>query len=143
MAALTVSMDRLGTRYAAAVETNGCRVEMVSTWNIDTMLEPLFKEWMSVVNGGKFPHHVMYFRDGVSEAQYQHVLQLEVRDLKHLWESIDTTPDKANFKKVRALSLAQHIKMTYARRRTLSLTYAIDQVHGGCRVEASPHSFLP
>lgn len=35
MAAMTVSMDKLGIRYAAACETNGFRVEMISTANIN------------------------------------------------------------------------------------------------------------
>jgi len=84
MAALTVSMDKLGIRYAAACETNGFRVEMITTDNINNMLKPMLQSWAQNVNAGKFPSRIMYFRDGVSEGQYQHVLQQEVHDMKAL-----------------------------------------------------------
>jgi eukaryotic translation initiation factor 2C len=89
MAAMTVSMDNQACRFAAACQTNGNHVEMISTWNIYDMLRPLFLEWIATVGKGKLPRNVMYFRDGVSEGQYQHVLQLEVRDIKQLLRDID------------------------------------------------------
>jgi eukaryotic translation initiation factor 2C len=98
IASMTVSMDRVGMRYWAGVHTNGRRTEMISSWNIFDMLEPVFREWMSTVGGGVFPKHLIYFRDGVSEGQYQHVLQQEVRDMKAVWEMLDQTPDKRAFK---------------------------------------------
>ena len=88
MAALTVSMDKLGIRYAAACETNGHRVEMISTFNMQEMLTPLFREWMGSIGNGGRPHHIIYMRDGVSEGQFQHVLQQEIRDLKYIWEKL-------------------------------------------------------
>lgn len=84
MAALTVSMDKLATRYAAACETNGFRVEMITTDNINSMLKPMIQQWVSNNGGGKFPSRIIYLRDGVSEGQYQHVLQQEVHDMKAL-----------------------------------------------------------
>ncbi|TKA22357.1 hypothetical protein B0A50_08176 [Salinomyces thailandicus] len=84
MAAMTMSMDKLGIRYAAGAETNGHRVEMIQEENINSILKPLLKSWMQNVNAGKLPSRIMYFRDGVSEGQYQHVLQQEVRDIKEL-----------------------------------------------------------
>ena len=84
MAALTVSMDKLGIRYAAACETNGFRVEMIMTDNINSMLKPMLQTWVQTVGGGKFPERIIYFRDGVSEGQYQHVIQQEVQDMKAL-----------------------------------------------------------
>ena len=89
MAAVTCSMDVLGLRYAAACESNGHRVEMITRFNMLDMLSPLFREWMANVGGGKLPRHVMYFRDGVSEGQFQHVLQQEIRYLKHIWAELD------------------------------------------------------
>ncbi|GAB7361269.1 hypothetical protein MBLNU230_g1329t1 [Neophaeotheca triangularis] len=83
MAALTLSQDLLGLRYAAYVETNGFRVEMIATENINR-LQPFMKKWMSDCNQGKVPSRVIYFRDGVSEGQYQHVLEQEVEDMKRL-----------------------------------------------------------
>ncbi|KAK4556352.1 Protein argonaute [Recurvomyces mirabilis] len=89
MAALTCSMDRLAIRYAAACETNGFRVEMMTTENINSMLKPLVQSWVGAVGGGKFPQRIFYFRDGVSEGQYQHVLQQEVADMKALLKTAD------------------------------------------------------
>lgn len=84
MAAMTVSMDALGARYAAACETNGHRVEMIETNNITTMLKPLIQTWVQSVGQGRFPQRILYLRDGVSEQQYAHVLQQEVHDMKAL-----------------------------------------------------------
>lgn len=81
-AALTVSFDLMACRYAAAVKTNGRRIEMITEDNIKSMLLPLYGKWMSMVNGGKPPSHIYYFRDGVSEGQYAHVLDQEVRHMK-------------------------------------------------------------
>ncbi|KAA6409085.1 MAG: eukaryotic translation initiation factor 2c [Lasallia pustulata] len=89
MAAITVSMDKIAARYAAACETNGHRVEMITTNNIETMVKPLLHEWCSTVNLGRLPEHLLYFRDGVSEGQYQHVLQQEVKDLKRIFEGVN------------------------------------------------------
>ncbi|EMC99960.1 hypothetical protein BAUCODRAFT_64185 [Baudoinia panamericana UAMH 10762] len=89
MAALTCSMDKLGIRYAAACETNGFRVEMITTDNINSMMKPMLQAWVQNVGGGKFPSRIIYFRDGVSEGQYQHVLQQEVHDMKALLKTAD------------------------------------------------------
>jgi len=82
MAALTMSFDKDACRYAAAVQTNGHRIEMITTNNIRTMMMPLFGQWVSKVGGGAGPSHIYYFRDGVSEGQYAHVLNQEVKDMK-------------------------------------------------------------
>jgi len=89
MAALTCSMDKLGIRYAAACETNGYRVEMITTDNINNMLKPMIQHWTQHVGGGKFPSRIIYFRDGVSEGQYRHVLEQEVYDMKALLKTAD------------------------------------------------------
>ena len=95
MAALTASMDRGAMRFAAAVQTNGFRTEMITEWNWVEMFVPLLKEWMSTVGGGKFPAFIFYFRDGVSEGQYQQVLQEELRTLKHIVKTMDDSPGKS------------------------------------------------
>ena len=89
MAAISVSMDKFGGRYLAACQSNGHRVEMISSWNMDDMLKPIFREWMGRVAGGRIPQHLIYIRDGVSEGQYEHVLQQEVKDIRHVWEMLD------------------------------------------------------
>jgi eukaryotic translation initiation factor 2C len=94
MAAMTVSMDTTATRYAAAVETNGHRVEMIATRNLEDMLRPLLTEWAQTVGQGRMPKHIYYFRDGVSEGQYQAVLKAEVADIKRMvYEMSATNPN--------------------------------------------------
>ena len=101
MAAVTVSMDRFGGRYAAACQTNGYRVEMITPWNLDDMLKPLFREWMMRVAGGRLPEHVIYMRDGVSEGQYEAVLQHEVRSIRSLWASLCQENPEARSKAIK------------------------------------------
>lgn len=105
MAAMTVSMDKIAARYAAAVETNGHRVEMIATRNIEDMLKPLFQHWAETVGGGRMPQHVYYFRDGVSEGQYQAVLKAEVADIKRILH--DMTRTDPNYKCVFTVIVAE------------------------------------
>ena len=93
MAAMTISTDALGARYAAACETNGFRVEMIETNNINTMLKPHIQNWVQTVGNGRFPSRILYFRDGVAEQQYAHVLQQEVADMKALLKTANPNMD--------------------------------------------------
>lgn len=52
MAAVTMSFDSVASRYAAAVQTNGHRVEMITETNINNMIIPLFGQWATRVNSG-------------------------------------------------------------------------------------------
>ena len=88
MAALSISFDRHGGRYAAACETNGHRVEMITEANFRSMLGPLATQWVSQVGGGSVPKQVYYFRDGVSEGQFAHVLQQEVPHIRAVLSKI-------------------------------------------------------
>jgi eukaryotic translation initiation factor 2C len=82
MAAITMSMDQDACRYAAAVQTNGRRVEMISSENWKSMFMPLFEIWKTNIGRGQGPQHIYYFRDGVSEGQFFQVLNSEVADMK-------------------------------------------------------------
>ena len=84
MAAMTVSLDKTCSRYGAAVESNGHRVEIITSTNIREMLEPIVRWWISNVGGGHPPKHLYYFRDGVSEGQYTNLLKQEVADIKNV-----------------------------------------------------------
>ena len=97
MAAITMSWDQHACRYAAVCETNGVHVELLSEANIKGMFLNLFKRWMAKVGGGGGPQHIYYFRDGVSEGQYQQVLDREVECMKKVL--IDhISPAAANIK---------------------------------------------
>ncbi|KAK3386269.1 Piwi domain-containing protein [Sordaria brevicollis] len=80
IAAMCASVDREGYQYRAAVQTNGWRSEMLTEANIEAMLPPFLSEYFANVK-----HHVQqiyYFRDGVSEGQFAHVLKQEVEVIK-------------------------------------------------------------
>ena len=95
MAAMTVSLDTTCSRYGAAVETNGKRVEMITGKNIREMLTPLFDWWIKNVGQGQLPKHVYYFRDGVSEGQYIPLLKYEVADIKETFSKLaNDNPDR-------------------------------------------------
>ena len=93
MAAITVSFDRFGGRYAAACQTNGHRVEMISEANWSNMLKPLVRQWMATVGGGRPPQQIYYMRDGVSEGQFAHVLQQEVPHIKAVIKNVTNGQD--------------------------------------------------
>lgn len=94
MAALTMSTNLDCTRYAAQCNTNGHRVEIITTANIKDCLRPLLENyWIPNIGGGRLPQRILYFRDGVSEGQYQHVLDQEVRDMKLLMCEINPKAD--------------------------------------------------
>ncbi|KAH8735189.1 Piwi domain-containing protein [Ilyonectria robusta] len=80
-AAMTMSVDRDATRYAALVESNGYRVEMLTPANVRFMFGQLANYWREGHNGG-FPAHIMYFRDGVGEGQFAQVLDQEIAEIK-------------------------------------------------------------
>ncbi|KAI9772770.1 MAG: hypothetical protein M1839_002315 [Geoglossum umbratile] len=79
-AAITVSLDRYASRYGAICNTNGVKLEMITTENIQNATIKLTKRWIETHR--IYPTNVYYFRDGVSEGQYQQVLDQEIRDLK-------------------------------------------------------------
>ncbi|KAL6707418.1 Protein argonaute [Coniothyrium glycines] len=81
-AAITVSADAQFARYWAEAQTNGNRVEMVTTSNIDTHFGNMARNWMQRLGQGRAPQRVLYIRDGVSEGQYAAVLEEEVHDMK-------------------------------------------------------------
>lgn len=94
MAAMTVSTDICATRYAAACETNGYRLEMITPKNINTHLKALLHRWVTTVGGGRFPQQIIYFRDGVSEGQFSHVIEQEVGEIKKMLKVIDPNTER-------------------------------------------------
>ncbi|KAF7547263.1 hypothetical protein G7046_g9055 [Stylonectria norvegica] len=80
-AAMTMSIDRDATRYAALVETNGYRTEILTTKNVRSMFGQLAALWRPD-HKNAMPAHILYFRDGVGEGQFQYVLNSEVAAIK-------------------------------------------------------------
>lgn len=84
IAAMCVSMDRDAAIYSAAVQTNGWGVEIVQPHNMHSMLAPILSRWARKHN--RAPDHVFYLRDGVSEGQFAHVMEWELRTLRTVFE---------------------------------------------------------
>lgn len=83
-AAMTMSIDKAATKYCSAVQTNGYRVEIVQPQTMHQLFSGLMMHWMN----DKFkcvPKHVYYFRDGVAEGQFNHVLDIEIKELKRMF----------------------------------------------------------
>lgn len=97
MAAMSVCMDTFGGRYWGACEANGDRTEMIARSNIEVMLTPIVREWMSTVGGGRAPDYVYYFRDGVSTGQFEQVLQQELVDMKAIFMRLTQDQWKGKF----------------------------------------------
>ncbi|KAI0165272.1 Piwi-domain-containing protein [Hypoxylon sp. FL1284] len=76
LAALTMSMDKHATRYAAACQTNDKRTEIVQEWSMATMFPKLLHSWIATHKA--VPKHIYFIRDGVSEGQFNDVLETEV-----------------------------------------------------------------
>ncbi|OTB02018.1 hypothetical protein M426DRAFT_25033 [Hypoxylon sp. CI-4A] len=83
MAALTMSMDKNATRFAASCQTNGYRREVAEADCMHSLLPKLIKTWMN--SNKTAPHHVYYLRDGVSEGQFQAVIDTEVLEMKRIF----------------------------------------------------------
>jgi eukaryotic translation initiation factor 2C len=82
ISALTMSMDKDAARYAAVVQTNGHRVEMVKKENIVDFMDKMLPQWQESVGYKGLPSTIYYFRDGVSEGQFGMVIETEVQALK-------------------------------------------------------------
>ncbi|KAL1654443.1 Protein argonaute [Didymella pomorum] len=87
-AAITVSADPFFAKYWADVQTNGNRVEMITTTNVKDHFGPMAKNWMQRLGSGRAPQRVLFIRDGVSEGQYASVLMEEVRDMKEFFAQL-------------------------------------------------------
>lgn len=92
MAAMTVSLDKNATRYAAACETNGWRDEILQSTTSHGMFPPLLKHWISIHKTA--PKHVYYFRDGVAEGQFQAVIETEVAEIRRAFRELNAGTPK-------------------------------------------------
>ncbi|KAL8671085.1 MAG: hypothetical protein Q9168_004410 [Polycauliona sp. 1 TL-2023] len=97
-AAMTVSMDKDAARYAAAVQTNGTRDEIISTGNLNSCLRPLIERWKEIVGIGRLPDHVYYFRDGVGESRLKELLATEVEDMRKMFKELNGNRSKKEVK---------------------------------------------
>lgn len=90
MAAVVASMDGRAGQYVAHLSSQENRVEMVFALQ-DAMMSLLksFRER----NGGKFPNSIIVFRDGVSDSQFDQVLEKEIPAIRGAIELMGCTSD--------------------------------------------------
>lgn len=85
-ASMVGSTDREGNRFCAIANTNGSRVEVITTKNVMNFVCHLLRMYRMSTN--LIPDRIYYFRDGVSEGQYQEVLSSEVCDIEAACSSL-------------------------------------------------------
>ena len=79
VAAMVASSDRYLAQWPAEIRINPARQERVD------MLRPMLREHLTYWNekhGGEYPENLLIYRDGVSEGQYQMVLDEELPQLR-------------------------------------------------------------
>lgn len=86
MAAMTMSMDKDAVFYTSSCQTNGYRVEVLSKAVIQNIFPTMVTRWCQANRIA--PQHVFYFRDGVSEGEFQHVLEQEVDEVRKIIEQV-------------------------------------------------------
>ncbi|ETS85814.1 hypothetical protein PFICI_03839 [Pestalotiopsis fici W106-1] len=82
-AAMTMSIDKTATKYCSTVQTNGYRVEVVQPQTMHFLFSRMMNHWKAKI--GCSPQHVYYFRDGVAEGQFNHVIDIEINELKRMF----------------------------------------------------------
>ncbi|KAI8098878.1 Piwi domain-containing protein [Halteromyces radiatus] len=87
VAALTASMDSYASRYASTVRVQANRTEIIA--DLANMVKELLKTFYQ--NCGQKPQQILFYRDGVSEGQFDQVLKNEVAAIHAACASLDKT----------------------------------------------------
>ncbi|KAI1439754.1 Piwi-domain-containing protein [Annulohypoxylon stygium] len=83
MAALTMSMDKNATRFAAGCQSNGWRKETLLRKTMNSVFPKLARHWCDI--NRCYPQHIYYLRDGVSEGQFQDIIDTEIDEIKKIF----------------------------------------------------------
>lgn len=92
MAAITMSMDKDAIKYQAVCQTNGHRVEVLTPDNIKSIFPEAVRRWCQ--KNKCAPQHVFYFRDGVAEGQFAHVMDDEISEVRKILEEVGRNKPK-------------------------------------------------
>lgn len=84
VAGMVASVDRILGQWPAELRIQRSRQEMVT--GLDEMLQGRLNHWMT--HNKRLPENIVIYRDGVSEGQYQQVVEHEVPLLKSACESM-------------------------------------------------------
>ena len=85
IAAVTASMDRYASKYRADCSIQKHRQEIIA--DLETMTKGLLIEFFHATRGRK-PHRIIFYRDGVSEGQFDDVVLKEVAAIQRACKSL-------------------------------------------------------
>lgn len=85
VAGIVASVDAAMAQWPAEIRIQTARQEMVA--DLDVLLQSRIKHWANI-NKGKYPENIVVYRDGVSEGQYDMVIQSELPLLKKACETV-------------------------------------------------------
>jgi eukaryotic translation initiation factor 2C len=86
IAALVASMDVHATLYKADTRIQKCRQEIIA--DMKNMMKGMFMEFYRF-NCQKKPEHILFYRDGVSDGQFQEVLEKELQQVQQACEEME------------------------------------------------------
>ena len=87
IAAVVGSMDRYA-RYSGAIRMQGHRVEIIA--DLELLALAMLKQFYRSTGGVK-PARIIFYRDGVSEGQFKHVMAQEVTALRRAFTRLDAS----------------------------------------------------
>lgn len=93
IAAMSVSLDEHCAFYGASCQTNGYRQEIVEYSCMRYLLYDLLHHWSEKRGGKRLPQNLLFFRDGVSEGQFQQVLDTELKAIKQIFKDLNSNSD--------------------------------------------------
>lgn len=93
VAGIVASVDKDLAQWPADIVVQKRRDEMVS--DLDRLLQSRIRLWASH-NEGAFPENIVVYRDGVSEGQYNLVIDKELPLLKQACKTVYSAKDTAN-----------------------------------------------
>ncbi|GBB93582.1 hypothetical protein RclHR1_00220016 [Rhizophagus clarus] len=85
IAALCASMDAKASRYAASIRVQTGRTEIIA--DLANMVKELLKTFYQTC--GRKPERILFYRDGVSEGQFSHVLKNEINAVRAACQALD------------------------------------------------------
>ncbi|KAJ5698606.1 hypothetical protein N7462_000611 [Penicillium macrosclerotiorum] len=93
VAGIVASVDAQLAQWPAAIRVQAARQEMVA--DLDALLQSRLKLW-AARNQGKYPENIVIYRDGVSEGQYDLVIDKELPLLKAACRALYPASDTKN-----------------------------------------------
>ncbi|GBC16598.2 Piwi domain-containing protein [Rhizophagus irregularis DAOM 181602=DAOM 197198] len=85
IAAVTASVDSKASRYAASIRIQRGRTEIIA--DLGNMVKELLKAFYQTC--GRKPERILFYRDGVSESQFENVKAIEVEAIKTACHALD------------------------------------------------------